>query len=224
MRRALAEVDLEHRAFLRLGMKQRGALRVTKPRRRRHGAELEAQVARQAGIQDLVPVLLVDPGLQIDLDTSVLQLAGRAGQEEHTLVGVQRLGLGMGVRYGSGGEQREQEGGEQAAPPSIRSGAWLALSGALIGDEPIHRGQPVLGRGVRAAADRPLNPLRHAAHRMVRTRPSASPRGTRLDTPVATQGRQAITLVRPRGAQSAAPLLGTEGRRAGRSREGKSAV
>ncbi len=46
MRRALAEVDLEHRAFLRLGMKQRGALRVTKARRRRHGAELEAQVAR----------------------------------------------------------------------------------------------------------------------------------------------------------------------------------
>ena len=126
MRRALAEVDLEHRAFLRLGMKERGALRVATSRRRRHGAELEAQVARQAVIEDLLTVLLVDPGLQIHLDASVLQLAGRAGQEEHVLVGVQRLGLGMGVRYGGGGEQREQEGGEQAAPPSIWSGAWLA--------------------------------------------------------------------------------------------------
>ncbi len=88
-----------------------------------------------------MPVLLVDPGLQIDLDASVLQLAGRAGQEEHVLVGVQRLGLGVGVRYGGGGEQREQEGGEQAAPPSIRSGAWLAVSGALMGGEAIHKGQ-----------------------------------------------------------------------------------
>ncbi len=152
MRRALAEIDLEHRAFFRLGMKERGAPLVTKARRRRHGAELEAQVAGEADIQGLVPVLLVDPGLQIDLDASVLQLAGRAGQEEHILVGIQRLSLGMDIRNGGDGEQREREGGQQVPPLSIRSGAWLAFSVALIRDEAIHKGQSVVDRGVHDAA------------------------------------------------------------------------
>ena len=97
-----------------------------------------------------MPVHLVDPGLQIDLDASVLELAGRARHEDHIFVGFQGLGLGMGVRYGRGGEQREQEGGEhaggeQAAPPSIGSGAWRALSGALHGvTKPFMKGKPIV--------------------------------------------------------------------------------
>jgi len=46
MGRALAEIDLEHRAFFRLGMKERGAPGETQARPRRHAAQLEAQIAR----------------------------------------------------------------------------------------------------------------------------------------------------------------------------------
>lgn len=57
-------------------------------------------------------VPLVDPRLEVDLEASVVQLASRAGQEERILVGVQRLGLGVGVRGGGGDERREQQRGE----------------------------------------------------------------------------------------------------------------
>ena len=119
MGRALAEIDLEHRAFFRLGMKERGAPGETQARRRRHAAQLEAQIAGQRGIQDLVAVLLVDPGLQVDLDAAVFQHARRAGQEKDVLVGLQRFGLGVRPwRGGEEAEQRERQRGQQAPPHS----------------------------------------------------------------------------------------------------------
>jgi hypothetical protein len=119
MGRALAEIDLEHRAFFRLGMKERGAPGETQARRRRHAAQLEAQIAGQPGIQDIVAVLLVDPGLQVDLDAALFQHARRAGQEKYVLVGLQRFGLGVRPwRGGEEAEQRERQRGQQAPPHS----------------------------------------------------------------------------------------------------------